>query len=146
MRLLNLALLALYPVAWYAPLARAGILPLFGGEEVSVATGLAVLWETDRFLFGIVLLFAVIAPWAKTLALALVHYGQAGPRLMTLVTFLGRLAMADVFLVAVYVALTKGVGIGYVEVGWGLYYFTALVLVSLAIAWATERGPAVRGG
>jgi hypothetical protein len=36
----NLALLVLYPVAWFAPLMRAGLLPVFGLSEISVITGL----------------------------------------------------------------------------------------------------------
>ena len=60
----NLALLVLYPVAWTAPLLRAGLLPLFGLEEISVLTGLRALWQTEIFLAVLVALFALIAPLA----------------------------------------------------------------------------------
>ena len=43
-KILNLALLVLYPVAWAAPLMRAGLLPLFKLDEISVLTGLQSLW------------------------------------------------------------------------------------------------------
>jgi uncharacterized paraquat-inducible protein A len=138
-RLLNLALLALYPVAWWAPLVRAGVLPFFGGDEISILSGLATLWETDLVLFVLVLLFAIVAPWGKTLALALRHMGVLPARAVPVIAFLGRLAMADVFLIALYVVIVKGVGVGYVEIAWGLYFFSGLVLVSLALAWASER-------
>ena len=37
LRLANLTLLVLFPLAWFAPLMRAGIaLPLFGLSEISV--------------------------------------------------------------------------------------------------------------
>jgi uncharacterized paraquat-inducible protein A len=40
---LNLALLILFPLAWTAPLMRAGLLPLFGLEDISILSGLAAL-------------------------------------------------------------------------------------------------------
>ena len=46
--------------------------------------------------------------------------------------------MADVFLLALYIVLIKGVGVGHVETAWGLYLFTGLVLVSLFLAFQAE--------
>jgi len=51
----------------------------------------------------------------------------------------GKLAMADVFLIALYIVLAKGVGVGTVETGWGLYLFTFCVLLSLLITEITKR-------
>ncbi|MDG1168662.1 MAG: paraquat-inducible protein A, partial [Sulfitobacter sp.] len=73
LKLLNLSLLILYPVAWAAPLMRAGLLPLFSLNEISVLTGLQSLWATDIFLALMVTLFALFAPYVKTIGLALVH-------------------------------------------------------------------------
>lgn len=134
----NLSLLALYPLAWWAPLARAGFMPIFGGDEISILTGIAALWQTDLFLCAVVLLFAVVGPYAKTLGLAALHLGWRAPWAHRFVAALGRLAMADIFLVAFYVVLVKGVGVGYVEIAWGLYLFTGLVLASLALGWLAQ--------
>lgn len=142
MRLLiaaNLALLVIFPVAWSAPLMRAGILPLFGLSEITVLSGLAALWDSDRVLAVIVALFAIAAPYAKTLALAGVQLGAVPPRLLGPVQWLGRLAMADIFLIAIYIVVVKGVGVGRVETAWGLYLFTAAVIASLALSHLTER-------
>jgi uncharacterized paraquat-inducible protein A len=134
----NLLLLVLFPVAWFAPLLRAGLLPFFGMDEISVISGLAVLVEEAPLLAALVALFALVAPLAKVAALAVVQFG--GPRwLMGPVHVLGRLAMADIFLVALYIVAAKGVGVGRVETAWGLWLFTACVLGSLAIAHLTER-------
>ena len=62
LRLANLALLVLYPLAWFAPLIRAGWLPLFSLSEISVVTGLQSLWRTDIPLALIVTVFALFAP------------------------------------------------------------------------------------
>ena len=143
-RAANLALLLLYPLAWWAPLARAGFLPWFEGEAVSVLSGVAQLWEADRALAVLVALFAVAIPYCKTLVLAAVHAGWSGPRALPLVEAVGKLSMADVFLVAVYIVVVKGVGVGWVSTAWGLWLFTGCVLASLWVGWAT--GIAMRAG
>ncbi|MEM8632632.1 MAG: paraquat-inducible protein A [Pseudomonadota bacterium] len=135
----NFALLVLFPVSWFAPLMRAGLLPLFGLSEISVVSGFVALWSEDVFLALVVAVFGFVAPYAKTLALALVHLGRAGPRVLGAVNILGRLAMADIFLIALYIVIAKGVGVGRVEVAWGTYLFTACVLASLVIAHLTKR-------
>ena len=137
---LNLALLILYPIAWNAPLARAAILPFFSGSELTIFGGVADLWRTDIFLATIVAIFAVLAPYLKTILLAAVHLRLVGgDRWFAALEFAGKLSMADVFLLAVYIVAIKGVGIGHVETAWGLYLFTALVLSSLFIALGTRK-------
>jgi len=139
LRLANLALLILFPVAWFAPLLRAGLLPLFGLSEISVISGLQSLWESDVFLALVVTVFALFAPYLKTIGLALVQFDLASPRLLPALHFIGKLAMADVFLVALYIVVVKGVGLGRVEVAWGTYLFTGCILASLAISIETAR-------
>lgn len=133
----NLALLVLFPVAWFAPLMRAGLLPLFGLNEISVISGLQSLWGTDVVLALLVTVFALFAPYLKTIGLALVHFRMASPRLLGVLSWLGKLAMADVFLIAIYVVVVKGVGLARIEVAWGLYLFSACILASLALSILT---------
>jgi uncharacterized paraquat-inducible protein A len=139
LHLLNLSLLVLYPIAWFAPLLRAGLLPLFGLSEISVMTGLNSLWGTDVFLAVVVALFALIAPYVKTIGLALIHFGVLSPRMAKPFEIMGKLAMADIFLIALYITLSKGIGIGRIEVAWGLYLFTFCILASLFISWNTLK-------
>lgn len=135
---LNLSLLALFPLAWAAPLMRAGLLPLFGLTEISVLSGITALWDDDVLLALVVALFAIVAPIVKTAGLALSHFGLTGSRLLAPLTALGKLAMADVFLIAIYIALARGVGVGRVETAWGLWLFTGCVLLSFAVSLATS--------
>jgi len=139
LRSANLALLVLFPIAWFAPLLRAGLLPFFDLDAISVISGLRALWEKDAILGLIVTLFAIVAPIAKVAGVALVQFGCASPRLLAPLRALGRLAMADIFLIALYIVLAKGVGVGRVETGWGLYLFTFCVLASLALSHWSER-------
>lgn len=135
----NLALLVLYPVAWFAPLMRAGLLPLFGLSEISVMTGLQSLWASDIFLAFLVTVFALFAPYLKTIGLALIHFNLLSPRLEKVLEILGKLSMADIFLIALYITVTKGIGVGRIEVAWGLYLFTFCILSSLFISWKTQQ-------
>jgi uncharacterized paraquat-inducible protein A len=139
-RILNLALLILFPVAWFAPMLRAGFLPLFGLHEISVMTGLQALWGTDIFLALIVTFLALFAPYLKTIGMALVHFRLASPRIVPSLSVLGKLAMADIFLIALYIVVIKGIGVGRVETAWGLYHFTGCILASLAVStWHGRR-------
>lgn len=139
LRLANLSLLVLFPVAWSAPLLHAGLLPWFGGSEISILSGLRVLWGAAPVLAVLVALFAMVAPMAKTAALAADHWGYLPPGARPALALASKLAMADVFLVALYIVAAKGVGVGRVETRWGLWLFTALVLASLAMTLRQRR-------
>lgn len=136
----NLSLLILYPIAWLAPLAHAGLLPFFRGTELTIFSGISDLWDSDIALAMIVAIFAVVMPYFKTILLALIQFDLVqGQRWMTILEIAGKLSMADVFLLAMYVVVVKGVGVGHVDIAWGLYLFTALVLTSLAITIGHKR-------
>ncbi len=141
LRWLNLCLLILFPLAWFAPLLRAGLLPLFSLSEISVITGLQSLWASDVVLALVVTFFALVAPMLKTAALALVQFGLLDGRVQPVLAVLGKLAMADIFLIALYITLAKGIGVGRIEVAWGLYLFTACILASLVIGMLTKPAP-----
>lgn len=141
----NLALIVLFPLAWFAPLLRAQLLPLFRVQEISVISGLQTLWQADVVLALVVTAFALVAPLLKTLMLALIHLRLLHARLLPVVTFLGKLAMADIFLIALYIVIAKGMGVGRVEVAWGLYLFMGCILGSLAISLITATSAASGG-
>lgn len=135
----NLAMLAAFPVAWSAPLARTGLLPWIEGDPVSVLSAVTALREVDAILAGLVALFGMVLPMIKTAALAAVHFGRLGARALPALELLGKLAMADVFLIALAIVIAKGVGLGRVEPAWGVHLFAGCVLVSLAISLLTRR-------
>lgn len=135
----NLALLAVYPLAWAAPVASAQLLPFFSGTEISILSGIGDLAGPEPVLAALVALFALVIPYAKTLALALVHAGRLGPAPLPAIETLGKLSMADVFLIALYIVLVRGVGIGDVTTRWGLWLFTGCVLASILISHQTAR-------
>ncbi|MDF1803941.1 paraquat-inducible protein A [Thalassovita sp.] len=139
LRYANLSLLILFPIAWFAPLLRAGLLPLFGLSEISVISGLQSLWDTDVFLALIVTIFALFAPYLKTIGLALIHFDLLDKRTLPALNILGKLAMADIFLIALYITIAKGIGVGRIEVAWGLYLFTGCILASLGISIAARK-------
>ncbi|MCE8513705.1 paraquat-inducible protein A [Ruegeria pomeroyi] len=139
LRLATLSLLILYPIAWFAPLMRAGLLPIFGLSEISVITGLQSLWASDVALALIVTAFALFAPYLKTIGTALIQWDLLDPRAQPALHVLGKLAMADIFLIALYITLAKGISYATIEVAWGLYLFTACILASITLGLLTER-------
>ena len=146
LRIANLSLLILFPIAWFAPMLRAGLgLPLFDLDEISVISGLQALWGTDVFLALLVTFFALFAPYIKTIGLALTHFNLLSPAVAPALHVLGKLAMADIFLIALYITLSKGIGIGKIETAWGLYLFTACIIASFTISMLTERNLKTHG-
>ena len=139
MKYLNLSLLILFPVAWFAPLLRAAVLPIFGMREISVVTGLQSLWASDAALALLVTTLAIFAPFAKTLGLALIHFGYLSRSTLPLLAWLGKLAMADVFLIAIYIVIAKGAGHVTVQPAWGLYLFTFCVLAGVLMSWSRAK-------
>lgn len=138
--IVNLALLIAYPAAWFAPLATAGVLPWFTGNTISVAGGVVDLWQIDIALSLLVALLAIAIPYAKTCLLVAIHRGWRGP--IGLIEIIGKLSMADVFLIALYIVVVKGVGIGHVTPAWGLWFFTLCVLASIWVGWQTAKAMA----
>jgi paraquat-inducible protein A len=135
----NLALAALFPVAWFAPLMTVQLWRWGAEREVSVVTGLQALWADDPGLALLVTFFAIVAPTVKVLGLALIHFRQLAPRMLGALFLVGRLAMADVFLIAVWIMAFRGLGIGRVEPRWGLWLFTACILAGLLLSLLSER-------
>lgn len=138
LRYLNLTLLILFPIAWFAPLMRAALLPIFGMDEISVITGLQSLWESDPILALVVTFMAIFAPYAKTIGLALLHWNLLSAKTLPVLEILGKLAMADVFLIALYIVIVKGAGYVTIETAWGLYFFTGCILASILISWKSK--------
>ncbi len=61
-------------------------------------------------------------------------------KVLPVLNWLGKLAMADVFLIALYIVIIKGVGMAKIETAWGgLYFFTACILTSLVISHLTAK-------
>lgn len=131
LKYLNLVLVVLYPVAWFAPLVQAGLLPLFGMDQISIASGILSLFEKDPFLALVILCFAVIAPMVKTWATVIDDFINKPLIPKWIATALARLAMADLFLIALYITVAKGIGVGRIETRWGLYLFSFCVFISV---------------
>lgn len=140
LKICNLLLLVLFPVSWFAPLMHAGILPLFGLSEITILSGLQSLWASDVILALVVTFFAIFTPLLKTWATALVQFGFLSEKAQPLLVVLSKFAMADIFLLAIYITVIKGIGFGRIEIGWGLYLFTFCVITSLAVSFfATQK-------
>lgn len=135
----HIALLLLWPLAWSAPLLRAGMLPFLDGAPISLLSTVAGLWAADPWLAALVALFGVVAPYAKTLALAALALGRLPRRWLPALDLLAKLSMADVFLVALAIVAAKGAGLGRLETAWGLPLFALCVLGSLALSLSEGR-------
>jgi uncharacterized paraquat-inducible protein A len=147
----NAALAVLFPVAWFAPLMTVRVTLQFwaSGTELSVIGTLQGLWATDVALALLLTFFAIVAPTVKVLGTGLILARLLSPRAHWALFQIGRFAMADVFLIAVYIAIFKGLDGGSITTGWGLWLFTGCILGALVVsvlAERTVRRPARRPG
>lgn len=148
---LNLILVIVFPIAWFAPLIRTGLLPawqmpqwlggstLFAPDTITVISGLQKLWDADVFLAIAVTFFALVAPMLKCLGLALIHFNLLSKATQPMISMMGKLAMADIFILALYIVIAKGIGVGTIDVAWGLYLFTGAVIASLLVSFVETR-------
>jgi paraquat-inducible protein A len=151
------ALLAVaFPVAWFAPLMTVKVRLVFwaSGTEVTLISTLQALWADDAVLALVLSFLTLVAPMLKLLGTALILLGLLSRRVEGVLWLLGRLAMADVFLIVVYMALFKGLDGGTLRPGWGLWAYTGAVLGSLVLSlwlamrdagWTGPRGHGTRG-
>jgi len=137
----HVALLALYPVAWGAPILTAGLLPWFGQDNISILSGILALLGSDPILGLLIAVLAIIAPFGKTvlgLASLVLDRDILGASVAWLMS---RLAMADIFLVSLYIVIAKGLGVGHIQTRWGLYVFTLCVLLSMVLSLIKRPKP-----
>ncbi len=140
MPLLSLALIAL-PFTWFLPLFRTELL-VFLDNEVTVIGAARTLLKADLMLFAVIVLFGMVVPVAKLTGL--LYAWAILPREMAR-TWIGGLnkiskfSMLDIFLIAVTIVGLKGVGLGKVEIAYGLYAFAVVVLMILALSFWADR-------
>ena len=147
--LVNAALLVAYPIAWFTPLFAIGIMeeikldwrifgqeipPLFGLDQVSVITTVQTVWADDIYLAILITFFALVAPMIKVVGLLLMQLNLLSWRLKDFTYFLGKLAMADVFLVALGCVLVKGIDLGQLKILWGTYFFSTCIIISIFVS------------
>ncbi|MDO5646799.1 paraquat-inducible protein A [Paracoccus sp. (in: a-proteobacteria)] len=149
LRIANLSLLILFPVSWFMPLLHTGLLrprripfterTLFELDTVTIISGLQALWASSAVLALVVTAAAIFFPMLKTIGVALIQFDLMSPKLSPILAWAGKFAMADIFLISLYILIFKGIGLGHVNVAWGMYLFTACVVASIIVFTLTEK-------
>jgi len=114
-------------------------------ESKGVLGSIEKLYDNGEFVVaGVILLFSVIVPAVKVVAVALVSVFMTNPVAHRAVLFfkhLGKWSMVDVFVVAIFLVYlsTDNGDVSRAEVGIGLYFFLAYVTVSMLIGLSAEK-------
>ncbi|WP_457605567.1 paraquat-inducible protein A [Nitratifractor sp.] len=101
-------------------------------------------YEGNLPVAGIILLFSVLLPAAKTLTLLFVSLYETRPfaaKLVRLFKHLGKWSMLDVFVVALLLVFltSRGTDVSRAEAEIGIYFFLVYVILSVAASLAAER-------
>lgn len=146
---INASLLIAYPISWFTPLFEVGLIeevkfdwrilgqeipPLFGLQQVSIITTVQTVWADDVFLAILITFFALVAPMLKIVGLLLMNLNLLSWGLKNFTHFLGKLAMADVFLIAFGCVIVKGINLGQLNILWGTYFFSMCVITSIFVS------------
>jgi len=114
-------------------------------ESKGVIGSIEKLWESGDIVVALVILiFSVIVPVAKVLALLFVSIFMKSQFASSVVKFfklIGKWSMVDVFVVAVFlVYLTANKGdVSRAEIEVGLYFFLAYVIVSMIVSLTADK-------
>jgi paraquat-inducible protein A len=138
--LLAIALIAL-PFTWFLPLFRTELL-VFLDNEVTVIGAARTLFQADLLLFAVIVLFGMVVPVVKLAGLIYGWALQPRERGRVWIGALGKISkfsMLDLFLIAVTIVGLKGVGLGKVEIAYGLHAFASVVLMILALSFWADR-------
>ena len=106
---------------------------MLGGSNYNILEVLSAMWDAKEYVVAtIVFLFSVIFPLAKTLTAAVLFRvgNRASKRAASLMQFLGKWSMLDVFLVAFLIGMTQLAALMTVRPLAGLYLFAAGVILN----------------
>ena len=135
----NAATVLILPVTWFLPLLKSSAF-LFIKSEISIVSGAMELYESDIFLFLVIVVFAMIMPLVKSMLYVWIWFGNISEHMgmLWLGAAAAKLSMTDVFLLALAIIGVKGLGVGSIEALAGLYVFAAVVIVSSLISIYTD--------
>lgn len=141
---ISLLILASLPIIFFVPLLTTRFW-FFMRADITLAHAITDLFRIDKFLFTIVVVFGLVFPFLKAIMSTLCWYYfdiSRTERYLEVLSYMAKLSMLDVMLLAFFVVAFKGLGIGTVEVKYGLYVYASLILTSLLLNLA--MGPAAR--
>ena len=107
----------------------------------SLLSGIRALIGGDGFWIGLLLLsFSVVFPIAKLIALRVAIGSGASNRLHRVLRGIGKYSMADVFVVALLVVVSKTFPGGTtIELRWGIYAFAVAALLTMLVTTLADR-------
>lgn len=141
---ISLLILAVLPIVFFIPLLTTSLW-FFTRTNITLTHAISDLFRIDKFLFAIVVVFGVVFPFFKAIMSVLCWYHfeiSTLERHLRVLSYIAKLSMLDVMLLAFFVVAFKGVGIGTVQVEYGLYVYASLVMASLFLNLA--MAPAAR--
>ena len=107
----------------------------------SILSGIRALLAGDGVWIGLLLLlFSVLFPIGKLVALRVALGSGASSRLHRVLAGIGRFSMADVFVVALLVVVSKTFPGGTtIDLRWGIYAFAGAALLTMGLTSLADR-------
>jgi len=128
------------PSIFFIPLLSTKLL-FYTRADITLVQAARDLFHTDKFLWIVVVLFGMALPTLKAIASVSLWYFvelSQTTKYRALIGSISRLSMLDVLLLALFIVAFKGVGIGTIQIRYGMYLYTAVVLGSLLVSESIE--------
>lgn len=100
------------------------------------------MFFVDRVLFALVFGSGIVAPTLKMVLSIWLWYRvpiSRAARFAAVLSFVGRLALLDIILLALIIILFKGIGVGRIDIRVGLYFYMLVVFSSILLNVIFER-------
>lgn len=132
---ISLLLIVSLPIIFFVPLLTTNFW-FFMQTDITLAHAISELFQIDKFLFAVVVLFGVVFPFLKASMSVVCWYHfeiYTAGRCLEALSYVAKLSMLDIMMLAFFVVAFEGVGIGTVHVRYGLYVYASLVMASLVL-------------
>jgi paraquat-inducible protein A len=140
----SIAIAVLFPIVLVVPILSTRI-PFLSYNEIVLARLAYDLFRADKVLFVIVIVFGMIIPMCKSILSCIFwHFLRSASmiRYFDALALLGKFSMLDVMLLSVFVVAFKGLGVGRVEIKYGLYIYVFFVVTSFFVSFAMTQAVA----
>lgn len=136
--LANLALLVLFPIAWFAPLIeyQAGIwwLPFSNQSgQKSTIQALALLWDANLILALSITILVLIVPILKIIGSLLVMFGILAHSIQPALSYFGKISSIEIFVASILIVVATEMSALEITALWGTYFLLGCVTLSFIL-------------
>ena len=145
-----LALLILFPVAWFTPLIQfeAGIwwVPFsYQAGQKSTIQALSLLWDANLILALSITILVIFLPLLKIIGSLLVLIDILAYRIQPFLSYFGKFSSVEIFVAAILIVVATEMSALQITALWGTYLLLGCVILSFILQFFSLSAPVDHG-